>query len=218
MSQSTPQIAGFTPALCCCVKVPLPFKMKQKVLFVHSGGTQGPHEGSSDLVTYLRQMLGGGYEVLYPKMPDPDHPEYVLWKEHLEKRIAWLDDEVILVGHSLGGSVLLKYLSEENFHKSIAGLFLVAAPYWGKRDWEVDEYVLQKDFYAKLPHIRRIFLYHSRNDEVVPFNHLASYADKLPNAVVREFDSRRHLFSTGLPELVDDIKDLTMERYNQRMM
>ena len=192
--------------------------MKQKVLFIHSGGTQGPHEGSSDLVTYLRQMLGGGYEVLYPKMPDPDHPEYAQWKEHLEKRLAWLDDEIILVGHSLGGSVLLKYLSEETCNKSIAGLFLVAAPYWGKSNWEVDEYVLRQDFSSKLPRIPRIFLYHSRNDEVVPFNHLASYADKLPNAIVREFDSRRHLFSTGLPELVDDIKDLAMEKYNLKMM
>lgn len=182
--------------------------MKKKVLFIHCGGTQGPHEGSSDLVNYLREMLGDRYDVLYPKMPDPDHPEYVEWKKHLAMKIALLKDEVILVGHSLGGSVLLKYLSEETCHKSIAGLFLVAPPYWGTENWEVEEYILQDNFQKKLPHIGRIFLYHSRNDEVVPFAHVAFYADKLPQAIIRTFETRRHLFSTGIPELVDDIKDL----------
>lgn len=182
--------------------------MGKQVLFIHSGGSQGPHEGSNDLVAYLRQMLGSGYEVLYPKMPDPENPRYAQWKTLLAKELASLHGDVILVGHSLGGSVLLKYLSEEICPIPIAGLFLIAAPYWGKPHWQVDEYTLQENFSNMLPSIPRIFLYHSRNDEVVPFRHMCFYAGKLPNAVVRKFDIRRHLFSTGLPELIDDIKNL----------
>jgi uncharacterized protein len=120
--------------------------MRKQVLFIHSGGAQGPHEGSNDLVHYLQSMLGPRYEVLYPQMPNPEAPEYVQWKVLLAKELDKLDDGVILVGHSLGGSVLLKYLSEEPCHKGIAGLFIVAAPYWGKEDWEVEEYILRKDF------------------------------------------------------------------------
>jgi hypothetical protein len=45
----------------------------------------------------------------------------------------------------------------------------------------------------------------------VPFRHLGFYAGDLPNAVQRKFDSRRHLFATGLPELVDDIKELVFD-------
>jgi predicted alpha/beta hydrolase family esterase len=186
--------------------------MPKQVLFIHSGGTQGPHEGSNDLVTYLRNMLGNEYNVLYPAMPNPENPEYVMWKALLDKKLASLEGEVILVGHSLGGSVLLKYLSEEICNNFISGLFIIAAPYWGKKDWQVAEYVLQKDFPAGLSNIPKIFLYHSRNDEVVPFKHLGFYASKLTNAIVRKFDSRRHLFSTGIPELVDDIKTLTLEK------
>nr|WP_235788441.1 alpha/beta hydrolase [Salipaludibacillus sp. CUR1] len=45
-------------------------------------------------------------------MPNPENPEYILWKKQLEKELDKLNGDVILVGHSLGGSVLLKYLSE----------------------------------------------------------------------------------------------------------
>lgn len=183
--------------------------MATPVLFIHSGGTQGPHEGSDDLVRHLRKGLREDHVVLYPRMPEPDTPEYELWKLTIDRELSSLDDEVILVGHSLGASVLLKYLSEEPCEKSILGLFLVAPVFFGRRGWKVDEYVLRTDFETNLRRIPRIFLYHSRNDNVVPFNHLIQFADKLPHAVSRAFENRGHLFTTGLPELVDDIRNLS---------
>lgn len=183
--------------------------MKKQILFIHSARAQGPHEGSDDLVAHLQDALGAEYEVLYPKMPDLENPEYEPWKKQLEKELAALDDEVILVGHSLGSSVLLKYLSEKKYKKPIAGIFLIASPYWGgDEDWQVDEYTLREDFASKLPRIRRIFLYHSRDDEIVPFAHLALYAQALPQATVRELDGYGHVFNKKFPELVDDIKSL----------
>lgn len=186
--------------------------MTRPVLFIHSGGSQGPHEGSSDLVNYLRNGLRKDHVVLYPKMPEPDSPDYELWKLTLDRELSALENEIILVGHSLGASVLLKYLSEEPCDKSIAGLFLVAPVYFGKRDWKVEEYSLKRDFETELLGIPRIFLYHSRNDTVVPFTHLVKFADKLPNSVCRAFEGRGHLFSNGLPELVEDIKNLSGEK------
>lgn len=186
--------------------------MRKQVLFVHCGGSQGLHEGSNDLVNYMRDRLGREYEVLYPIMPDPESPEYLLWKLILAREITRLEGSPILVGHSLGGSVLLKYLSEEAPDKSISGLFLIAAPYWGKQDWQADEYILREDFSSGLAGIPQIFLYHSLNDEVVPFSHLKFYAEKLPFAVIRESGNRRHLFYTGLPELVADIRSLPIRQ------
>ncbi|MFO7446002.1 MAG: hypothetical protein R6W90_06520, partial [Ignavibacteriaceae bacterium] len=85
---------------------------KKQVLFIHSAGVQGPMEGSGDLVAFLQNELGDEYKVLYPMLPNPDDPNYVRWKLTLEKELAMLEDDLILVGHSLGGSVILKYLSE----------------------------------------------------------------------------------------------------------
>lgn len=102
--------------------------------------------------------------------------------------LALLDDigtepKVILVGHSLGGSILLKYLSEANVEESIAGIFLIATPYWGAEDWQVDEYALHDSFATRLPKAPPIFFYHSDNDDLVPFAHLALYAEKLPYCI-----------------------------------
>jgi uncharacterized protein len=102
-------------------------------------------------------------------MPHEDHPVYEAWKERIAKELDALEGEVVLVGHSLGGSILLKYLSEEEVEKSVVGLFLVAMPYWGVEDWEVGEFALREDFASKIPKDLTVFLYHSRDDEVVPF-------------------------------------------------
>jgi predicted alpha/beta hydrolase family esterase len=180
----------------------------KEIFFVHSAGPQGHHEGSDYLVRYLIDALGPGYRISHPVMPDPENPHYNDWRSRLRKELASASNELILVGHSLGASVLLKYLSEEKLRPHIAGLFLISAVYWGKEDWDVKEYVLKRNFTSKLPPIERIFLYHSRDDEVVPVSHVRYYAEELPNATVREFEHRGHLFGKGLPELIEDIKGL----------
>lgn len=178
--------------------------MKKQVLFIHSAGPQGIRQGSSGLIAHLQERLGEAYHVLSPGMPDPD---YVLWKAQIANEIKALDGEVLLVGHSLGGSVLLKYLSEEGCKRIISGLFLVAAPYWGKDDdWQNEEYTLSNSFAAKLSHISKLFLYHSSHDPVVPFAHAQHYAKQLPQAVTRTYEGDDHYFGEGLPELADDIK------------
>jgi predicted alpha/beta hydrolase family esterase len=181
---------------------------KKQILFVHSGGTQGVHEGSSDLVTWLRLVLGQPYEVLYPQMPDPDQPIYEQWKQKIKEELDCLHNGIILIGHSLGGSVILKFLSEEKISQKIDALFMIGSPYWGKRNWNVKEYMLKENFAASLPDINEIYLYHSRRDSVVPFRHLSYYAEQLPYAHVRPVAGREHIFSSGLPVLANDIRAL----------
>jgi hypothetical protein len=43
---------------------------------------------------------------------------------------------------------------------------------------------------------------------VVPFAHLALYAEKLPQASIHEFDGRGHQFDDDLSEVARDIKEL----------
>ncbi len=181
--------------------------MKPAVVFIHGGGP-GLYEADAKLVDSLREGLGVEYRIQYPKMPNGDNPNYRAWKAQLAKQLAEAEGKVILVGHSLGGSVLLKFLSEERIEIPIVGIFVIAAPYWGAEDWEVDEYVLREDFPSHLPKETPIFLYHSRDDEVVAFTHLALYRDKLPHAVVREFEERGHQFRNDLSEVAADIASL----------
>src|SRR5215468_1122292 len=100
--------------------------MTRPVLFVHSAGPQGPHEGSNEMVAHLRAGLGRGYDVRFPLMPDPDAPRFEAWRDRLEGELAALPEDSLIVTHSLGGSMLLKTLSDRPHDRAIAGLFLVA--------------------------------------------------------------------------------------------
>lgn len=177
--------------------------MKKRVFFIQGGG-HGAYEEDERLVVSLRDALGPAYDVRYPRMPHEENPEMEAWKAHIAAELAVLGD-VILVGHSVGGAALLKYLSEMPLKKPVAGLFLLAAPSWDSENWRYDDLKLPRGVAAKLSRIPRIFLYHSRDDEIVPFAHLALHASRLPQAIIHETDGRGHQFGNDLSDVAADI-------------
>jgi len=179
--------------------------MTKPILFIHGGG-EGAYEADEILAASLQKALGAAYEVHFPKMPLEESAGYADWKAQITRELSALNHPIILVAHSVGGSILLKYLTEEKVEKPIAGLFLLAVPYFGADEtWNYPDMNLPPDFASTLPPIDRIFLYHSRDDEVVPFAHLALYAAILPQAVVRIFDGRGHQFGNDLAVIAEDI-------------
>ena len=145
--------------------------------------------------------------VHYPLLPEASAPDFGRRKQ-IRKEIGKIKGEIILVGHSLGASMLLKYLSESQVQKKIAGIFLIATPFWsGKADWE-EGLKLQEDFPDKLPKDVPMFLYHCRDDEEVPFDQLALYAQKLPHATVRAIASGGHQLNNDLTLVAKDIRSL----------
>ena len=168
------------------------------VLFVHGAG-EGAYEEDRLLVASLRDALGPSCEVRYPRMPLEESARYADWTARIAAALPPRGSEVILVGHSVGGSVLLRYLCEEPVEASIAGLFVIAAPFWGADAfWVWDEGRLPEDAAEKLAIVPRIFLYHCRDDEVVPFSHLALYSARLPQAAVRPLDVGGHQLGNDL--------------------
>jgi uncharacterized protein len=98
--------------------------MKTHVLFLQGAG-RGAYEADSRLVANLRHLLGLEYDNHYPMMEDEDNPDYSTWKQQIESELATLDGDVILTGHSLGASILIKYLAESDVEKTISGYFLL---------------------------------------------------------------------------------------------
>ncbi|PZR26517.1 MAG: hypothetical protein DI535_14000 [Citrobacter freundii] len=177
-----------------------------KILFAHSAGPQyGPGKGSYDLVKYLRTGLGDGFQVLFPKIDKPNSPTYEKYKKMYRFAFMKLTEPVILVGHSLGASTLLKYLSEEKHRLKIRGLFLAATPHWKSN---MKEFQLEENFQLKLKEIAPVFLYQSKNDPELSPEHLAFYRDKLNWAKTREIEGDEHAFSKGLPVLMEDIRSI----------
>lgn len=184
-------------------------KEHKQILFAHSGGGQGsPGEGSFDLVSYLKKKLSSEYDIHYPIINDPEAPTYKMWKKLFSTEFKKIKQPLILVGHSLGGSMLLKHLSEERPKITIKALFLVATPLWGRNGWDVEDFVLQENFEAGLKNKTQVYLYHSINDAIVPYKHLDFYKVAFPHSTVRVLNGTDHAFANGLPELVADIKAL----------
>src|SRR6187549_2006686 len=94
--------------------------MTRQILFIHGGGGEGAYEEDGILAASLQKALGSACEVRYPKMPLEESAGYSDWKAQIAMEFSAVDDELILVAHSVGGSILLKYLSEEKVEKPIS--------------------------------------------------------------------------------------------------
>lgn len=176
------------------------------VLFIQGGG-EGAHHEDGSLADSLKRALGSEYDVCYPQMPDEADPNVESWKREISSELSRTHGKVILVAHSVGGSILLRYLAEEKVEQSIAGLFLLAAPSWDEHDWNFDDLKLPGDIAGRLAPVPRIFLYHCRDDEVVPFAHLALHGQRIPRAVIRAADRGGHQFDNDLTNVARDIRD-----------
>ncbi len=199
--------------------------MKKQILLIHGGTAFGADKDylsflknlEIDLDRYrregwnisLRKKLGGKFDVLLAKMPNPVNAKYDEWEIVFKKIVLLLDKKVILIGHSLGAIFLAKYLSENTFPKKILATFLISAPYDDKGMKEsLGSFVLSKSLAKLNKQGGRIFLYHSQDDSVVPYIHLEKYKKALPGATVRVFKKRGHFNQAEFPELVRDIKNL----------
>ena len=142
-------------------------------------------------------------------MPDADNPRYQPWRDRIDAELEAIDEAVILVGHSFGGSVLLKHL---------AGLVPEAHPgpvsrlraQLGPDGWAYDEFAVSDDVGSRLP-ASKIFLYHSRDDPEVPFAHLGYYQQRLPTATARPIDGPGTSFLKGFRPLSTTSKPASLK-------
>jgi uncharacterized protein len=72
------------------------------------------------------QLTKKGYEVFLPEMPDTDNPVREVWIEKLHGVIGNPRPSDILVGHSLGGVAVLRYLETLGSDQKVAKAILIA--------------------------------------------------------------------------------------------
>jgi predicted alpha/beta hydrolase family esterase len=184
--------------------------MTEHVLFIQGAGS-GAYDEDQRLADSLRHSLGQRFAVRYPRMPHEDDAPYAEWRQQIERELLTMSGPVVVAGHSVGASVLMKWLSERQDEWPIAGAFLLACPFWGGDGWRYEGYEeleVQPGSAARLQTGMPISLYHCRDDEVVPFEHMALWARALPQAMVRAFDEGGHQFNNDLSAVAQDITAL----------
>jgi predicted alpha/beta hydrolase family esterase len=97
--------------------------MQKRVFIIHGWG--GRPEGG--FRPWLKKELEArGYSVEMPEMPYTDNPKIDEWIGHLQSVIKSPDQNTILVGHSLGGQAVLRYLADLPVGVKIGKAVLVA--------------------------------------------------------------------------------------------
>ena len=199
--------------------------MAKQILFIHGGMTFKKRENYLNYLKtreislekrnswskeYLDNELSD-FQIIRPSMPLKDNSNYEDWKIHFERYFEFIDDDVILIGNSLGGIFLAKYLSENKFPKKIKLTILVCAPF----DDSIPEEDLAGGFELSdsldlleenSPNLKLFF---SEDDEIVPLSQAEKYSQKLKKAEIIICKNKNgHFFVEEFPELVNAIKEL----------
>ena len=148
-------------------------------------------------------------------MPDEGDAHYCAWKAALLREFDSLEDGAVLVGHSVGGTILLHTVAEQPLRPRLGGIFLIATPFIGEGGWPSDEIRPRTDLSRCLPSGVPVFLYHGVEDEVVPIAHIDLYAKAIPYAVVRTCARSNHQLNNDMSQVARDIRSLAsmpMER------
>ena len=200
--------------------------MKQQVLVIGGGTTFNNQE---EYISYLKKEifdsdklkprkdwkdtlvveLGASFEVLRLQMPNKTNVRYKEWKIRFERVVPLLEKNVIFVGHSLGGMFLVKYFSENSFKNPIKAVILVSAPFDGEGLNEtLSQFKIPSSLSKFSQAADKIFLMHSKDDPVVPYNHINKYQKALSKAELITLRDKGHVNQESFPEIVKVIKKL----------
>jgi predicted alpha/beta hydrolase family esterase len=141
-------------------------------------------------------------------MPNEDEPAYGPWKAALEREFRTLDDDAILVGHSIGGTILVNALAQSRSTRKFGAIFLIAAPFVGEGGWPSEDMNPPPDLGARLSRDVPVYLYHGLDDETAPPSHAELYARAIPQARVHRLPRRDHQLNNDLSEIAATIKSL----------
>jgi predicted alpha/beta hydrolase family esterase len=177
----------------------------RQVLFIQGGGAGTHDDWDNKLVESLLRALGEGYEVRYPRMPDEDNPGQAAWSEAIRRELAALADGAVVVGHSVGATLLINALAGQSPGCALAAIVLIAAPFVGEGGWPGDEFELPKNLGTRLPHGVRVHVFHGLRDGTVPPSHADLYAEAIPQALVHRLPGRDHQLNNDLSDVAKAI-------------
>jgi uncharacterized protein len=142
-------------------------------------------------------------------MPLKENAKYIEWKIHFERFFPQLQNNIILIGTSLGGIFLAKYLSENVFPKKILSTYLICPPYDNSLPGEelVGGFKLKSELSLLEKNTQNLYLMFSKDDEIVPIAHADKYKKKLKTANFIIYESKNgHFKISEFPEIIQMIK------------
>ncbi len=159
---------------------------------------------------YLDRKMGRNFEIIRPQMPSNDNARYGDWKIHFEKHFSFLKNRLVLIGISLGGIFLAKYLSENKFPKKILSTYLICPPFDETLPGRgsAGGFKLRRKLSLLEKNSPRLVLLFSKDDDIVPVADAKKYGERLEKAKIIIYKSKNgHFRISSFPELVKMIKN-----------
>jgi uncharacterized protein len=178
------------------------------LLFIHSAGLQTPGQGSSRLLEALRAGLPHGLHLVAPPMPKPDAPSAEGWIEATRKALDDIAGDVVILGHSLGGSTVLQVLERHGIPETLRGVILLAAPFWSADNRNVAEYALSQGAGVALKELSPLIVLQGEEDEEIPRDHAGRYRELLPQAEIRLLPGIDHEAADAAPAVFGAIHEM----------
>ena len=156
-----------------------------------------------------RSLKEKGFDVVTPTLNLASHQELKLPEILLEMRrqIGRLSGDDILLGHSLGGLLMLQYLESAEMDGPPRAAVLVASP------WIVGNPALRQLFIVDLDadvlmwKAREFVVIHSKDDKLVPLDHGRKWAEVLKGRFV-EVEGDGHFMNAEYPILLQTLEDI----------
>lgn len=159
---------------------------------------------------YIDKELGKKFQIIKPRFPLQDNAKYEDWKIWFERYIPYLRDNSILIGGSLGGIFLAKYLSENKFPKKLLSVYMICPPFDNTIEGEdlVGGFNLKSDLSLIEKNCKDVTLMFSADDDTVPVYHAEKYRNKLKDSKIIIYKSKNgHFKISKFPEIIKMIKE-----------
>ena len=157
----------------------------------------------------LEEKLEKKFEIIRPRMPLQDNAKYRDWKIAFERYLPLLRNNLILIGSSLGGIFLAKYLSEHKLPKKASSVYLVCAPFDATLPKEdlVGGFRLKADISLIERNCKNLHILFSKDDDIVPVFHAEKYRKKLKRAHIGIYKNKKgHFTAPKFPEIIKMIQ------------
>jgi len=145
---------------------------------------------------FFNDLKHKNWSIIYPDMPCADNAKYEYWKIIFEKYLTFSNKNTVFVGHSLGASFLIQYF-QNNMNYSFRQLHLVAPAY----NLNLGGFKHNKDFSNLEKQFDDIFIYHSKDDVVVPFEDSERLHKLINKSKFIKYTDRNHFFDHRSPEI-----------------
>ncbi|MGZ2412094.1 pimeloyl-ACP methyl ester carboxylesterase [Sphingomonas sp. F9_3S_D5_B_2] len=184
--------------------------MTPQILFIQGGGDDVHDQWDNKLVDSLAAGLDiDPGAIIYPRMPDEGDPHYAPWKVAMVNEINALDEGAILIGHSLGGAIMINAIAENPPTAKPSAIILASAPFIGQGGWPSDEIEAKPNLGEQLPQGVPVFLFQGSADETAPPAHAELYAKAIAQARVHRLEGRDHQLNNDLSEVAALIRRIS---------